>query len=116
MLPVDESLESGFEGAFTCHQRMDVPQRSPRIPMAEPEDTESLPTQPLTGPSPAIGRDAVAPCPAPGPSPRAGIWQPPTPEEVQPSFALYEIRGLLGRGGMGAGILDGGRAKQSRYA
>ena len=29
-------------------------------------------------------------------------WQPPAPEELQRDFPLYEIRGILGRGGMGA--------------
>jgi serine/threonine protein kinase len=31
-----------------------------------------------------------------------GAWQPPSPEELQRDFPLYEIRGILGRGGMGA--------------
>jgi hypothetical protein len=29
-------------------------------------------------------------------------WQPPEPEELQHDFSQYEIRGILGRGGMGA--------------
>src|SRR5438045_8113025 len=29
-------------------------------------------------------------------------WQPPLPEELQGDFPQYEIRGILGRGGMGA--------------
>ena len=31
-----------------------------------------------------------------------GAWQPPPPEELQRDFPEYEIRGILGRGGMGA--------------
>ena len=31
-----------------------------------------------------------------------GAWQPPAPEELQRDFPQYEIRGILGRGGMGA--------------
>ena len=34
--------------------------------------------------------------------PRGGVWQPPLPEELQRDFPQYEIRGILGRGGMGA--------------
>ncbi len=34
--------------------------------------------------------------------PRGGAWQPPLPEELQRDFPQYEIRGILGRGGMGA--------------
>ena len=33
---------------------------------------------------------------------RSGVWQPPSPEELQRDFPQYEIRGILGRGGMGA--------------
>ncbi len=33
---------------------------------------------------------------------QAGPWQPPAPEELQRDFPQYEIRGILGRGGMGA--------------
>ena len=34
--------------------------------------------------------------------PRGVAWQPPLPEELQRDFPQYEIRGILGRGGMGA--------------
>ncbi len=34
--------------------------------------------------------------------PGNGSWQPPWPEELQRDFPLYEIRSILGRGGMGA--------------
>ncbi|MEO6741719.1 MAG: bifunctional serine/threonine-protein kinase/formylglycine-generating enzyme family protein [Chthoniobacteraceae bacterium] len=34
--------------------------------------------------------------------PHSGEWQPPSPEEFQRDFPQYEIRGILGRGGMGA--------------
>jgi len=34
--------------------------------------------------------------------PSRGPWQPPSPEELQRDFPQYEIRGILGRGGMGA--------------
>ena len=34
--------------------------------------------------------------------PSGGSWQPPSPEELQCQFPQYEIRGILGRGGMGA--------------
>ena len=34
--------------------------------------------------------------------PKIGTWQPPSPEELQGQFPQYEIRGVLGRGGMGA--------------
>ena len=70
--------------------------------MADPENSESLPTQPWAGPAPAVGSAAPTPRASPAPSPRTGKWQPPTPEELQPSFPQYEIRSLLGRGGMGA--------------
>jgi serine/threonine protein kinase len=36
------------------------------------------------------------------PSTPGHIWQPPTPEELQSELPQYEIKGLLGRGGMGA--------------
>ena len=35
-------------------------------------------------------------------NPRSGAWQPPSPEELQCDFPQHEIRGILGRGGMGA--------------
>ena len=35
-------------------------------------------------------------------NPRSGVWQPPSPEELQRDFPQHEIRGILGRGGMGA--------------
>ena len=31
-----------------------------------------------------------------------GAWQPPSPEELQRDFPQFEIRGVIGRGGMGA--------------
>lgn len=31
-----------------------------------------------------------------------GMWQPPSPEELQRDFPQFEIRGVIGRGGMGA--------------
>jgi serine/threonine protein kinase len=34
--------------------------------------------------------------------PTSTPWEPPTPEELQQDFPQYEIRGILGRGGMGA--------------
>jgi serine/threonine protein kinase len=34
--------------------------------------------------------------------PSRGTWQPPSPEQLQGDFPQYEIRGILGRGGMGA--------------
>src|SRR4051812_11776911 len=33
---------------------------------------------------------------------RSKGWQPPSPEELQPSFPHCEIQQLVGRGGMGA--------------
>src|SRR5437870_2116495 len=30
-----------------------------------------------------------------------GRWKPPTPEELQREFPLYDIKALIGRGGMG---------------
>ncbi len=33
---------------------------------------------------------------------RSGEWRPPSPEELQCYFPQHEIRGILGRGGMGA--------------
>jgi len=70
--------------------------------MAEPENSDSLPTAPWSGPIPTPDSSAPTPGGSRAPIARAGVWQPPAPEDVQPSFPLYEIRGLLGRGGMGA--------------
>ncbi len=79
--------------------------------MAEPENADSLPTQQWAD---APKADA-APTPAAALSDSSiggllganirrgsGAWQPPTPEELQQSFPQYEIREVLGRGGMGA--------------
>ena len=43
-----------------------------------------------------------------------GGWHPPTPEELQLSFAQYEIRGLLGCGGMGA-VYTGWHKRLERF-
>ena len=77
--------------------------------MAEPDDSDSLPTQQWSS------TDDAAPVPSPRLSDSAfdgmlganspvtrGGWQPPTPEELQARLPQYEIANLLGRGGMGA--------------
>jgi serine/threonine protein kinase len=73
--------------------------------MAEPDDPDFLPTQPWAARNEAPTIPATPP-PArdssPAPNPRSGGWQPPTPEELQPKFSQYEIRAVIGRGGMGA--------------
>lgn len=69
--------------------------------MDEPDSFAALPTQPWSGPpgpsSPEAPRGG-----GPSPGPRPGRWQPPEPEQLQASFPQYEIRSVLGRGGMGA--------------
>jgi hypothetical protein len=73
----------------------------------EPDDQSNIPTKPVIVPGtgePSQGvTDSIAAAmfgvkrPAGG-----GGWQPPSTEELQGDFPLYEIRGILGRGGMGA--------------
>ncbi len=77
--------------------------------MAEPDNHDFLPTQAWSHP------DNTAPAPSPRLSdsalegmlgahspPRRTAWQPPTPEELQARLPQYEIKELLGHGGMGA--------------
>ena len=74
----------------------------------ESDDQSNIPTKPFlvpgTGqPSPDLPDAAVAAMLGAGRSMGSGgAWQPPAPEELQRDFPLYEIRGILGRGGMGA--------------
>jgi formylglycine-generating enzyme required for sulfatase activity/tRNA A-37 threonylcarbamoyl transferase component Bud32 len=74
------------------------------------DDQGKLPTNPLTelgaGGSPQdapLSDSGVGGALAAGGSRGAsGPWEPPSPEELQLDFQQYEIRGILGRGGMGA--------------
>jgi len=71
-----------------------------------PDDQSNIPTRPIPPPEPAA--DGITPSIAElmlglGRSQAAGgRWEPPSPEELQRDFPLYEIRGILGRGRMGA--------------
>ncbi len=54
------------------------------------------------GPDPLLHGDSVGGATfASSSSSFPGSWQPPTPQELQVYFSQYEIRGILGRGGMG---------------
>jgi tRNA A-37 threonylcarbamoyl transferase component Bud32 len=76
----------------------------------KPDDESKLPTTPPTAAGAVVPSDEErltdslvgaalgAGCSKPSP----GGWVPPTPEELQCDFAQYQIRGILGRGGMGA--------------
>lgn len=70
--------------------------------MADSEDSDYQPTQPWVEPSGPQPPPAVKLSASSEPDRPRSRWQAPTPEEVQRSFPLYEIVGLLGRGGMGA--------------
>ena len=77
--------------------------------MADSNDPESLPTQPSTGladaphsPTPKLADSAIKGLLGLHSPQAGGRWQPPLPEELQHDFPQYEIRGILGRGGMGA--------------
>jgi hypothetical protein len=70
------------------------------------DEQESIPTRhiPLP-PEPSHGvneSNAAAMLGAARPASGPGMWQTPSPEKLQRDFPLYEIRGILGRGGMGA--------------
>ncbi len=82
--------------------------------MAEPEDPTSNPTEISAGqggrPSrpvkklndPAIEALLGAARPGSQRGNNVGAWQLPAPEELQSDFPLFQIAGVLGRGGMGA--------------
>lgn len=71
--------------------------------MADTDPQESLPTEAWIGPEPSPSAAPAGKSSAPAnPAPRRTNWQPPTPEQLQPSFPQYEIQGVLGYGGMGA--------------
>ena len=56
-----------------------------------------------TAPEPTISESQVGGMfAAADAKPGRGTWRPPFPEELQREFPLYEIRAILGRGGMGA--------------
>ncbi len=77
--------------------------------MADPDDPESLPT-PLQNrfadtpgsPPRKLSNSAIEGLLAARDPNAPSGWQPPSPEELQHDFPQYEIRGILGRGGMGA--------------
>lgn len=85
--------------------------------MAEPDDPDLKPTQswdsrgeaPTIPKTPTPRRDSK-----PSSGAGRGIWEPPTPEELQPSFPQYEIRAMLGRGGMGA-VYKGWQKRLDRF-
>jgi serine/threonine protein kinase len=70
--------------------------------MAEPNPPDDLPTESWAGPSGSPDPTPADRGPAFGGMQRPKTWQAPPPEQLQASFPQYEIRALLGRGGMGA--------------
>ena len=72
----------------------------------DPDDQSNIPTKPVIVPGAGEPSDAVSDSIAAamlGAGRSSGAaWQPPSPEELQRDFPLYEIRAVLGRGGMGA--------------
>jgi serine/threonine protein kinase len=74
----------------------------------EPEDQSGPPNKHINVPGagepfPGISESTAGALFAVGRrKPPGVVWEPPTPEELQRSFSQYEIRGILGRGGMGA--------------
>ena len=73
-------------------------------------DQSEIPTRPLTVPGadvppqdePLTDSRIGAALGAGRSKPSPGAWEPPTPEALQRDFPQHEIRGILGRGGMGA--------------
>ena len=72
----------------------------------ETDDQSNLPTTPYHVPGAEVPPPVISPAAAAAMLGAArasdGAWEPPSPEELQRDSPLYEIRGILGRGGMGA--------------
>ncbi len=99
----------GFPVLALCAEITDT--KMGKVPIATMADEQSnIPTQPAAAP----GAGEVSPDAPISDSQLGGMfgagstqasrgaWQPPSPEELQRDFPEYEIRGILGRGGMGA--------------
>jgi formylglycine-generating enzyme required for sulfatase activity len=96
-----------FGGSLLLAMRAEIAQTRLVSSTAMADDQSKIPTTPLITPEaddspPPLSNTLLGAMLGAGRDQPREKWEPPTPEELQSDFPQHEIRGILGRGGMGA--------------